>query len=92
MGRLSVSTGPDVSYKEMAGHCEALLLGKQQKMLNFGDFPMQPNEVNMDSYNHSDDFKVEVLSSLSSPFPNKIVRTLFSPNHIMFDVTMNMNV
>lgn len=25
-------TAPEVSYKEMAGHCEALLMGKQQKM------------------------------------------------------------
>ncbi|PSS01816.1 Protein EFR3 B like [Actinidia chinensis var. chinensis] len=32
VGRLSVCTAPDVSYKEMAGHCEALLMGKQQKM------------------------------------------------------------
>ena len=32
VGRFSVSTAPDVSYKEMAGHCEALLMGKQQKM------------------------------------------------------------
>ncbi|XP_059668417.1 protein SEMI-ROLLED LEAF 2 isoform X2 [Cornus florida] len=32
VGRLSVSTALDVSYKEMAGHCEALLAGKQEKM------------------------------------------------------------
>ncbi|XP_050384201.1 protein SEMI-ROLLED LEAF 2 [Argentina anserina] len=32
VGRVSVSTNPDVSFKEMAGHCEELLLGKQQKM------------------------------------------------------------
>lgn len=32
VGRLSVSTASDVSYKEMAHHCEALLMGKQQKM------------------------------------------------------------
>ena len=32
VGRVSVSSKSDVSYKEMAGHCEALLLGKQQKM------------------------------------------------------------
>ncbi|KAG5555681.1 hypothetical protein RHGRI_006358 [Rhododendron griersonianum] len=32
VGRLSVCTAPEVSYKEMAGHCEALLMGKQQKM------------------------------------------------------------
>ncbi|KAL3533790.1 hypothetical protein ACH5RR_007311 [Cinchona calisaya] len=32
VGRLSVSTASDVPYKEMAHHCEALLVGKQQKM------------------------------------------------------------
>ncbi|XP_031270951.1 uncharacterized protein LOC116129348 [Pistacia vera] len=32
VGRISVSTRPDMPYKEMAGHCEALLMGKQQKM------------------------------------------------------------
>ncbi|XP_062117696.1 protein SEMI-ROLLED LEAF 2 isoform X2 [Humulus lupulus] len=32
VGRISVSTTPDVSYREMARHCEALLMGKQQKM------------------------------------------------------------
>ncbi|KAK9290998.1 hypothetical protein L1049_009181 [Liquidambar formosana] len=34
VGRFSVSTAPDVPYKEMAGHCEALLMGKQRKMSN----------------------------------------------------------
>lgn len=34
VGRLSVSTAPDVPYKEVAQHCEALLIGKQQKMSN----------------------------------------------------------
>ncbi|KAI4381500.1 hypothetical protein MLD38_007566 [Melastoma candidum] len=48
VGRFSVSTGHDVPYKEMAGHCEALLLGKQQKIPNFSNQPMQPCEVNMD--------------------------------------------
>ncbi|XWS35528.1 hypothetical protein CRYUN_Cryun20dG0004900 [Craigia yunnanensis] len=32
VGRSSVSTPPDMPYSEMAGHCEALLVGKQQKM------------------------------------------------------------
>ncbi|XVE76738.1 hypothetical protein DITRI_Ditri13aG0005500 [Diplodiscus trichospermus] len=32
VGRTSVSTPPDMPYSEMAGHCEALLVGKQQKM------------------------------------------------------------
>ncbi|RZC82938.1 hypothetical protein C5167_045724 [Papaver somniferum] len=35
VGRVSVSTTPDVPYMEMAGHCEALLMGKQQKMSSF---------------------------------------------------------
>ncbi|GLT96039.1 hypothetical protein SLE2022_136880 [Rubroshorea leprosula] len=31
-GRISVSTGANMPYKEIASHCEALLMGKQQKM------------------------------------------------------------
>ncbi|KAJ8565062.1 hypothetical protein K7X08_001522 [Anisodus acutangulus] len=34
VGRISVSTEPEFSYKEMAHHCDALLTGKQQKMYN----------------------------------------------------------
>ncbi|KAG7958714.1 hypothetical protein I3843_10G031900 [Carya illinoinensis] len=34
VGRISVSNAPDVPYKEMALHCETLLMGKQQKMSN----------------------------------------------------------
>jgi len=32
VGRFSTSNAPDASYKETANHCEALLMGKQQKM------------------------------------------------------------
>lgn len=32
VGRISISTTVDVPYKEMAHHCELLLMGKQQKM------------------------------------------------------------
>uniref|UniRef100_A0A2N9F017 Uncharacterized protein n=1 Tax=Fagus sylvatica TaxID=28930 RepID=A0A2N9F017_FAGSY len=35
VGRFSVSNATDMTYKEMAGHCEALLVGKQQKMSTF---------------------------------------------------------
>ncbi|KAL9676241.1 hypothetical protein QQ045_004454 [Rhodiola kirilowii] len=35
VGRVSVSSPPDMSYKDIASHCEALLVGKQQKMQNF---------------------------------------------------------
>ncbi|CAA0812750.1 Uncharacterized protein SHERM_13309 [Striga hermonthica] len=34
VGRISVSTAHDASYKETAHHCETLLVGKQQKMSN----------------------------------------------------------
>lgn len=30
-----MSTTPDVPYKEMASHCETLMMGKQQKMSVF---------------------------------------------------------
>ncbi|XP_038904576.1 protein SEMI-ROLLED LEAF 2 isoform X2 [Benincasa hispida] len=32
VGRISISTTADVPFKEMAHHCELLLMGKQQKM------------------------------------------------------------
>ncbi|MED6119313.1 hypothetical protein PIB30_010552 [Stylosanthes scabra] len=32
VGRISTSTAPDMTYKEMALHCENLLMGKQEKM------------------------------------------------------------
>lgn len=32
VGRVSVSTAPETSYKDVANHCETLLQGKQQKM------------------------------------------------------------
>lgn len=32
VGRISTSNAPDASYKETAHQCEALLMGKQQKM------------------------------------------------------------
>ncbi|KAI4330508.1 hypothetical protein MLD38_028794 [Melastoma candidum] len=63
VGRLSICTGPDVSYKEMAGNCEALLWGKHEKMSNFmtvppkqdnfNDFLDQPCEVvNANTHSH----------------------------------------
>ncbi|URE05211.1 Cyclin-related protein [Musa troglodytarum] len=35
VGRFSASSTSDVPFKEMAGHCEALMMGKQQKMSVF---------------------------------------------------------
>ncbi|KAG6537290.1 hypothetical protein ZIOFF_002377 [Zingiber officinale] len=37
VGRFSVSTTSDVPFKEMANHCEALMMGKQQKMSVFAN-------------------------------------------------------
>lgn len=42
VGRISVSTPSNMPYKEMALHCEALLVGKQQKISTFmGTHPLQ---------------------------------------------------
>ncbi|KAH9624487.1 hypothetical protein KSS87_016928 [Heliosperma pusillum] len=46
VGRFSVSTAPDVSYKEMASHCEALLMGKQQKMSHLMTAQKQESLIN----------------------------------------------
>ncbi|KAM5552228.1 protein SEMI-ROLLED LEAF 2 [Rosa sericea] len=35
VGRMSISTASDMPYMEMAGQCEALQMGKQQKMSSF---------------------------------------------------------
>lgn len=43
VGRFSVSTAPDLPYKEMASHCEALLMGKQQKMSHLMTAQRQEN-------------------------------------------------
>ncbi|XP_034694612.1 protein SEMI-ROLLED LEAF 2 isoform X1 [Vitis riparia] len=56
--RFSVSTAPDVSYKEMTGHCEALLMGKQQKMSNLiSTQQKQGSLMNFSSQNHDDEAK-----------------------------------
>lgn len=34
VGRMSMCTADDASYKETANHCETLLMGKQKKMSN----------------------------------------------------------
>ncbi|GAA0148352.1 hypothetical protein LIER_07820 [Lithospermum erythrorhizon] len=63
IGRISVSTAPDVSYKEMALQCETLLTGKQQKMFHLISSQQQENsmsgglvhgneEDNQTPYNH----------------------------------------
>ncbi|KAH6818785.1 hypothetical protein C2S51_002388 [Perilla frutescens var. frutescens] len=43
VGRISVCTAHDASYKETANHCETLLMGKQQKMGNLITHQRQGN-------------------------------------------------
>ncbi|KAM5558837.1 protein SEMI-ROLLED LEAF 2 [Rosa sericea] len=58
VGRFSDSTKSDVSYKEMAGHCEALLLGKQQKMSKFMSSKKKEEcLMNFSLQNHNDDLQ-----------------------------------
>ncbi|KAL9336325.1 hypothetical protein Peur_070813 [Populus x canadensis] len=57
VGRLSV-TAPDVSYKEMAHHCETLLMGKQQKMSHVMSVQLkQESLMNVSLQNHDDEIR-----------------------------------
>ncbi|KAL9232569.1 hypothetical protein vseg_007668 [Gypsophila vaccaria] len=66
VGRFSVSTAPDVSYKEMASHCEALLMGKQQKMSNLMTAQRQENLINF-HVDHEPN-KMAPSSKVGNPF------------------------
>ncbi|XP_048225629.1 protein SEMI-ROLLED LEAF 2 [Ricinus communis] len=57
VGRMSV-TAPDVPYKEMALHCETLLMGKQKKMSNVINAQMKQDIlVNITQQNHNEEVK-----------------------------------
>lgn len=45
VGSISISTTDYVPYKEMAQHCELLLMGKQQKMSALTAFHLKQEEV-----------------------------------------------
>ncbi|XP_042513279.1 protein SEMI-ROLLED LEAF 2-like isoform X2 [Macadamia integrifolia] len=69
VGRFSVSTTPDVPYKEMANHCEALLLGKRQKMSSF--MTAQQKQENLASFRlqeYDEAKKVPSYSQSGNPF------------------------
>ncbi|KAH9648243.1 hypothetical protein KPL70_025516 [Citrus sinensis] len=62
VGRISVSTA-DMPYKEMAGHCEALLIGKQKKMSHLMSAQLrQESLINFSITNHENEVN-EVLPS-----------------------------
>ncbi|KAL5537504.1 hypothetical protein UlMin_045125 [Ulmus minor] len=76
VSRISISTGPHVSYKEMAHHCEALLMGKQQKMS--GLMSVQPKQdclMNLSLQCPSD----EVKTSKSYSNPDAHSLTVYNP-------------
>lgn len=76
VGRISISTPFDMPYKEMALHCEALLVGKQQKMSTFmGTLPMQGYSFRIPApeyYQQKDESSnssvQQTLSSSGNPF------------------------
>lgn len=62
VGRTSVSTPNDMPYMEMAGHCEALRMGKQQKLSTF--MAVQHRQENSTSYSsHDSDLGKEIVPS-----------------------------
>ncbi|WOK94081.1 hypothetical protein Cni_G02783 [Canna indica] len=63
VGRFSVSTTSDVPFKEMASHCEALMMGKQQKMSIFASG--QPNHDILVAGSLEDQDGVKKLSNLN---------------------------
>ncbi|XVE61142.1 hypothetical protein DITRI_Ditri06bG0016200 [Diplodiscus trichospermus] len=53
-GRISICTGPDMPYKEIAHHCEALLTGKQQKMSHLTSAQLIQESLISLSFQHPD--------------------------------------
>ncbi|XP_026427027.1 uncharacterized protein LOC113323013 isoform X3 [Papaver somniferum] len=62
VGRFSVTTTPDIPYKDMALHCETLLMGKQQKM-SFFMTAQQKQENSMEESLHDNSNKPATLPS-----------------------------
>lgn len=65
VGRFSISTRPDVTYREMANQCEALLTGKQQKMSTFMGVQQKPEISVSVFFATSQLFKCAILSCRS---------------------------
>lgn len=69
VGRSSISTASDMPYKEMASHCEALQMGKQQKMSDV-IYSQQIQESAVSYYSHAFDQAKHVpsYSQVGNPF------------------------
>ncbi|KAH9648245.1 hypothetical protein KPL70_025516 [Citrus sinensis] len=71
VGRISVSTA-DMPYKEMAGHCEALLIGKQKKMSHLMSAQLrQESLINFSITNHENEVNEVLPSQRITPNSNK---------------------
>ncbi|XP_024040140.1 uncharacterized protein LOC18031326 isoform X2 [Citrus clementina] len=71
VGRISVSTA-DMPYKEMAGHCEALLIGKQKKMSHLMSAQLrQESLINFSITNHENEVDNPLTDERITPNSNK---------------------
>lgn len=79
VGRTSVSTPNDMPYKEMAGHCEALRMGKQQKLSTFMAVQQrQENSISHSSQDSNQEKKMVPSSTVSLGFP-----MVLTSNHLI---------
>ncbi|KAH7527862.1 hypothetical protein FEM48_Zijuj05G0011600 [Ziziphus jujuba var. spinosa] len=69
VGRMSVSTAHDMPYKEMAGHCEALRKGKQQKLSTFMGQQRQDNLITYPSHDSNQGKEIVSSANVQPGFP-----------------------
>ncbi|KAI5682892.1 hypothetical protein M9H77_04120 [Catharanthus roseus] len=66
VGRVSVSTAADVSYKEMTLHCESLMMGKQEKMSYLMNTQHKQESLLITFSQNSDDKEKIMISHVQS--------------------------
>ncbi|CAM8920133.1 unnamed protein product [Rhodiola kirilowii] len=95
LGRVSVSSPPDMSYKDVASHCEALLVGKQQKIHNFISTQQDQDSLNslvvfcennqhnqISSYSQNEPgFQIQ---KSGNPFVDQHTMDIIIPTHVSF--------
>ncbi|KAJ1400290.1 Armadillo-type fold [Sesbania bispinosa] len=71
VGRISVSTPSNMPYKEMALHCEALLVGKHQKISTFmGTNPLQGYSFRIPAPDYNQGKDVSTNSNVQQSLPS----------------------
>lgn len=72
--KTSFSIGPGMPYKEMAGNCEALQMGKQQKMSHLMNAQLrQESLIHFSFHNHEDEAKNLAVPSHISVGSNSVL-------------------